>query len=121
MSSQDVLIALGVLESGSSELGLEGSGVVEAIGQNVSDITVGDHVIYMAPGCFSTHMALPATACVTVDRGMSFEQAAGLPCVYATAAMALMDKACLQRGQVGHPDLMSTMKCLLTTPLCRPF
>lgn len=31
---------------------------------------------------------------------MTFEQGAGLPCVYATATMALVDKANVRPGQV---------------------
>jgi NADPH:quinone reductase-like Zn-dependent oxidoreductase len=56
--------------------------------------------MYMASGCFATYITLPQTLCVKIDDSMSFEDGAALPCVYATALMALVDKANLQQGQV---------------------
>ncbi|KAL4998919.1 hypothetical protein BDV10DRAFT_200929 [Aspergillus recurvatus] len=99
LNFRDVLIALGVLENSTRELGLEGSGIVQAVGRNVDNILVGDRVMFMSSGCFSTSMTVPASACVRIDHTMSFEEAAAMPCVYATAAMALIDKARLQHGQ----------------------
>ncbi|PYH92913.1 putative polyketide synthase [Aspergillus ellipticus CBS 707.79] len=92
LNFRDVLIALGVIDNSSKELGLEGSGIVEAVGPNVHTVSVGDWVMYMASGCFTTSLTLHETACVKMDASMTFEQAAALPCVYATAAMALIDK-----------------------------
>jgi len=101
-NAQDVLIALGVLDNSTRELGLEGSGCVRAVGRNVHNILVDDRVMFMASGCFTTQMTVPAAACVRIDERMSFEEAAAMPCVYATAAMALMDKAQLRAGQVSE-------------------
>ncbi|KAL6231526.1 hypothetical protein BDW75DRAFT_247843 [Aspergillus navahoensis] len=84
LNFRDVLIALGVLENSTRELGLEGSGIVQAVGRNVHNILVGDRVMFMS---------------IRIDHTMSFEEAAAMPCVYATAAMALIDKARLQHGQ----------------------
>jgi hypothetical protein len=96
-----VLIALGVLDNSLREIGLEGCGVVTAIGSGVEDLAVGDRVIYMSSGCFATEIILPSVLCVKIDDSLTFEQGAALPCVYATATMALTDKANLQKGQVG--------------------
>ncbi|RAH79597.1 putative polyketide synthase [Aspergillus japonicus CBS 114.51] len=95
----DVLIASGALDKCTSLLGLEGAGIVHAIGPDVRHVSVGDHVINMGTGCFTTYLTLDESCCVKVKRSMSFEQAAALPCVYATSAMALVEKANLQRGQ----------------------
>ncbi|KAF2158800.1 hypothetical protein M409DRAFT_71433 [Zasmidium cellare ATCC 36951] len=99
LNFRDVLIALGVLENSTRELGLEGAGVVHTVGSKVGNIRAGDRVMFMSSGCFSTQKIVPASACVRIDDSMSFEQAAGMPCVYATAAMALVDKARIQPGQ----------------------
>lgn len=95
-----MLITLGVLDNSTAELGLEGAGIVQAVGPDVHDVSVGDRVMYLSSGCFATHLTLPETLCVKMDDAMSFELGAALPCVYATAAMALIDKARLQPGQV---------------------
>lgn len=66
----------------------------------MSKVAVGDRVIYMSSGCFTTEITLSQELCVKIDDALTFEQGAGLPCVYATAAMALDDKANLKKGQV---------------------
>ncbi|KAL2751982.1 hypothetical protein ACRALDRAFT_1045166, partial [Sodiomyces alcalophilus JCM 7366] len=99
LNFRDVLIALGLIENSPSEMGFEGSGVVRAVGPGVSQFSVGDRVMYLGSGCFKTFHAMDASLCVKMDDSMSFEQGAALPCVYATALMALVDKAHLQRGQ----------------------
>jgi NADPH:quinone reductase-like Zn-dependent oxidoreductase len=71
-----------------------------ATGSGVDKLKVGDRVMYMSSGCFATHITLPQVLCVKIDDSMTFEQGAALPCVYATAAMALADKANLQPGDV---------------------
>jgi NADPH:quinone reductase-like Zn-dependent oxidoreductase len=101
-ASQDLLIALGVLDNSTSEMGLEGSGIVRAVGSGVTHLSVGDRVAYMSSGCFATHKAVPAVSCVKLNTSMSFEQGAAIPCVYATTILALVDKANLREGQVGE-------------------
>jgi hypothetical protein len=54
----------------------------------------------MSSGCFTTEITLSQVLCVKIDDALTFEQGAGLPCVYATAAMALDDKANLKKDQV---------------------
>ncbi|KAI1131714.1 putative polyketide synthase [Nemania abortiva] len=99
LNFRDVLIALGVLDNSTSEMGLEGSGIVAAVGPAVQNVAVGDHVVYMAGSCFTTHTLAPALLCVKIDNSVSFEQGAAVPCVYTTALLALVDKANLQKGQ----------------------
>lgn len=97
--SQDVLIALGVLENSPAEMGFEGSGIVREVKPGASRFSVGDRVMYIGTSCFSTLHTMKEALCVKMDDSMSFEQAAAMPCVYATALMALVDKAHLQKGQ----------------------
>lgn len=108
-----MLIALGVIDNSPSEMGFEGSGIVRAVGPGVSRFSVGDRVMYLGSGCFKTIHTMKAALCVKMDDSMTFEQGAALPCVYATALMALVDKADLQRGQVrSSSDLTSHIRWL---------
>ena len=113
LNFKDVLISLGVINNSTSELGLEGAGVVEEVGRNVHNLAIGDRVLYMSSGCFATSFTLPEALCVKIDESLSFELAASLPCVYATAAMALIDKANLQHGQVSFL-LLSVLPLLVS-------
>lgn len=81
---------------------MEGCGVVTELGPGVKDLAIGDTVIYMSSGCFTTHITLSQALCVKIGDDLTYEQGAALPCVYATAAMALADKANLQPGQVSY-------------------
>lgn len=57
--------------------GMEAAGTVEAIGEGVTDISVGDRVAYaMSPGAYAEYTAVPAWKLVKVPTGMSAEQAA---------------------------------------------
>jgi NADPH:quinone reductase-like Zn-dependent oxidoreductase len=94
------MIAMGILDYSPAEMGFEGSGIIQAVGRGVSRLSVGDRALYMGSSCFSTYLTMKAALCVKIDDTMSYEQAAALPGVYATALMALVDKANLQRGQV---------------------
>ncbi len=60
--------------------GLEASGVVEALGEGVSDLTVGDRVAYAAPpaGAYSEERLMPADRVVKVPEGVSNELAAAM-------------------------------------------
>jgi NADPH2:quinone reductase len=63
-----------------SGIGLEAAGVVEAVGQGVTEFKPGDRVAYCnGPiGAYSELKNHPAERCVKVPEGISFEQAACL-------------------------------------------
>src|SRR6266545_3601774 len=57
--------------------GMEAAGVVEAIGPDVTEVTVGDRVAYaMQPGAYAEYAVAPAWKLVKVPEGLSAEQAA---------------------------------------------
>ena len=60
-------------------LGLEGAGVVEAVGEGV-DLKVGDRVAYCSAGfgAYAEALNLPAMRLVRIPEGIDFEQAAAL-------------------------------------------
>lgn len=63
-----------------SGLGLEAAGVVEAVGDGVGEVSVGDRVVYSggAPGAYATHRNVASRLLVRVPDGVSDEQAAAV-------------------------------------------
>lgn len=63
-----------------SGLGLEGAGVVEAVGPGVTHVKAGDRVAYAGgpPGAYSESRVMPADKLVKVPAGISDQQAAAM-------------------------------------------
>ncbi|GAB0138685.1 t1pks [Epichloe bromicola] len=99
LNFRDIILALGVVEGNPSGMGHEASGVIRAVGPDVQDLSVGDRVMFIHDGCFTTQLRLSKDICVKLDDSASFVQGAALPAVYATALSALIDISKLQRGQ----------------------
>ena len=61
-------------------LGMEGSGIIEAIGDNVSHLKVGDRVAYasMPPGSYCGKRVMPAAQVCPLPDEISFEQGAAM-------------------------------------------
>ncbi len=60
--------------------GLEGAGTVEAVGEGVSEVAVGDRVAYAAPpaGAYSQARLMPADRVVKLPESVSDDQAAAM-------------------------------------------
>ena len=79
--------------------GSEGAGLVTAVGDGVSGVSVDDRVCFNGlSGAFAEEIAIPATAVTQIPDSMLFEQAAGLTIVYGTSYYALKQRAGLQPG-----------------------
>ena len=63
-----------------SGLGMEGAGVVEAIGPGVTEVNVGDRVAYACrpPGAYSDARVMPAAGLVKLPDAIDFETAAAM-------------------------------------------
>lgn len=84
----------------SDVLGLEVSGVVQAVGAEVRDIRVGDKVCaLLTGGGYAQYVAVPAVQVLSVPAGMSLLAAAGICEVYATAWFNIYDIAAAQPGE----------------------
>ena len=60
-------------------LGQEGGGVVDAVGEGVSEVQVGDQVVYASvQGSYAEYALVPAARLVPVPAGVPLEQAAAL-------------------------------------------
>jgi NADPH2:quinone reductase len=60
--------------------GMEGSGIVEAIGEGVTEVTVGDRVAYagIPPGAYAEVRRIPAHRLVQLPEKISFQQGAAM-------------------------------------------
>ncbi len=57
--------------------GMEGAGIVEALGTGKAEVQVGDRVAYaMAPGAYAEFAVVPAARLVRIPEGISAQQAA---------------------------------------------
>lgn len=97
MNFKDVMIAMGQLSS--PYIGIECSGIVSRIGSAVKDHTVGDRVMAMGQGAYSTYTRCKDSSAHHIPEGMSFVHAAAIPVVFCTAFYALFDLARLQKGE----------------------
>ena len=83
-----------------SGIGLEGAGVVEAVGEGV-DLAVGDRVAYCTAGfgAYAEALNLPAARLVTIPEGIDFEQAAAIMLKGQTTEYLLQRTYALQAGE----------------------
>ncbi|MDF2664618.1 MAG: NADPH:quinone reductase [Microbacterium sp.] len=83
--------------------GYDVSGVVDAVGDGVDDLAVGDAVVGFLPmtenGGAAEKVVAPAEAWVAAPATVPLPDAAGLPSVALTAWQALFEHGELQRGQ----------------------
>ncbi|KAI1211603.1 uncharacterized protein F4807DRAFT_473071 [Annulohypoxylon truncatum] len=99
---KDTLIAMGIF-SGPTEagdgFGVECSGVVRAVGPEVTDFSPGDRVMAVTCDAYTTTLRTVASCCAKMTDDLSFEEAAGMPCVYPTVIHGLINLARLEKGQ----------------------
>ncbi|MBD5801348.1 Quinone oxidoreductase 1 [Azoarcus sp. Aa7] len=83
-----------------SGLGLEGAGVIEAVGQGVTDVVPGDRVAYAGGplGAYSEVRNLPAHRVVKLPAAISFEQGAAMMLQGLTAQYLLRRTYRVQSG-----------------------
>jgi NADPH2:quinone reductase len=81
--------------------GIESAGEVTAVGEGVTDLHPGTHVIGVSigGGAFAEYMVLPAAGAVPVPAGWTDEQALGLAVNWPTALAALKPLGGLTAGQ----------------------
>jgi SAM-dependent methyltransferase len=99
---QDVLIAQGIVEGHPSEgkgLGCECAGIVLRAGPNVENVDVGDRVMVLSGGSYSTSLVTRASLCACVPAELSFAEAATMPCVYSTVIHSVVHLGRLRKGQ----------------------
>lgn len=121
LNFHDYLVAIGLLPTAVGRVPMsDAAGLVTAVGEGVSDFSVGDQVMsHFFPnwhagrpsidqllgvpgdhvdGFASQTVTMSANAFSAMPRGMSFAEAATLPCAALTAWRALMEEATLSSG-----------------------
>ncbi|MFJ4659050.1 SDR family NAD(P)-dependent oxidoreductase, partial [Nocardia sp. NPDC088792] len=96
---RDVLNALGMYPVEGVPLGGEVAGVVTEVGDEVTDLCVGDRVMGLAQAGFGPVVTTDHRLVVRIPRGWSFVVAASVPTVFLTAWYGLVDLAGLSSGE----------------------
>jgi NADPH:quinone reductase-like Zn-dependent oxidoreductase len=90
--------AFGLLKPKSPLLGVDFSGTVEAVGEDVPDLKAGDEVFGGRNGAFADYVCARA-GLAPKPANVTFEEAAAVPMAGLTALQGLRDKGQLQQGQ----------------------
>ena len=93
----DLIVSMGQITE--PALGAECSGVVSRVGAGVTKFKPGDRVMTWLLGTFSNFIRTPESMIQPIPDGMSFEVAASIPVVYATAYHGLVDAGRLAKGE----------------------
>jgi NADPH:quinone reductase-like Zn-dependent oxidoreductase len=79
--------------------GIDAAGVVEAVGQNVTQFQAGDEVFGTCDGAFAEYALARADMLAPKPANLTFEQAAAVPTSASTALQALRNAGGIQSGQ----------------------
>lgn len=99
LNFRDVLDALGSYPGDPGPLGIEGAGVITAIGSGVHGFAVGDRVMGLFPAAFGPVAVADARMLVQLPAGWSFSEGASAPVIFLTAYYGLLELGQLSAGQ----------------------
>ncbi|WP_164101785.1 type I polyketide synthase [Candidatus Laterigemmans baculatus] len=102
LNFSDVLKAMGLypgLTDQEPPLGIECSGVVTAVGSEVTRFRVGDEVMGVAPSSFASHAVTAEYALARKPASLSHDEASTIPITFLTAHYALRWLGRLGRGE----------------------
>lgn len=89
--------------TGSMIVGVDGAGVVDALGEGAEGFRIGDRVAWhhnlSRPGVFADYAVAPVHVLGRIPDALTDEAAAALPCAGLTAYQGLVRKARLEAGQ----------------------
>ncbi len=98
LNFRDVLNVLGMYPGDAGPLGGECSGIVSALGAEVTQWKIGDEVAAIAAGCFSEYATTKALLAVPKPEHFSFAEASCAPIATLTASIALKYFGKIQAG-----------------------
>ncbi|XP_077068332.1 synaptic vesicle membrane protein VAT-1 homolog [Siphateles boraxobius] len=100
--------------------GMECSGIIEAVGEDVTDRKVGEKVLVLnRSGLWQEVVVVATTHTFLMPEGMSFEEAAALPVNYITAYMMLFDFGHLRPNQSILVHMAAGGVGIAATQLCK--
>ncbi|XP_070783239.1 synaptic vesicle membrane protein VAT-1 homolog [Enoplosus armatus] len=101
-------------------MGMEGSGVIEAVGEEVKDRKVGDRVIVMSrSGMWQEVVVVSTNHTFLMPEQMSFEEGAAIPVNYVTAYMMLFEMANVRPGKSVLIHMAAGGVGIAATQLCQ--
>ena len=93
-------LSAGIGRPSDQRMGVDFAGVVEAVGNEVTDFAVGDAVFGGRSGAFAEYLVIPEDrAIATKPDNVSFDEAAAIGIAAVTALQALRDDGRLQAGE----------------------
>ena len=98
MNFRDIMIALGQIPF-DRNIGIDCSGIVTAIGSNVTDLSPGTRVCAMTYGAYANITRVEQHRIAKIPDSLKFTEAASLPAVFCTAQYALGDIGRLCEGE----------------------
>ena len=98
MNFKDVMIALGQIPF-HHKIGIECSGVVTAVGSNVTDLSLGSRVCAVTQGAYANITRAPQHTVAKIPDSLAFTEAASIPVAFCTALYALADIGRLHDGE----------------------
>ena len=98
LNFHDLMVATGQLPD-LNGFGVECSGYVSNVGEDVKHFQIGQRVCALASGCFGTHTRTSQDLVCSIPEEMSFEVAASIPSVFSTSYYSLHQATRLQPGE----------------------
>ncbi|MEP5729523.1 MAG: SDR family NAD(P)-dependent oxidoreductase [Sulfitobacter sp.] len=105
LNFRDVMAVTGLLpreaegEPAWRNLGLEFSGTIVAVGQNVKTLAIGDRVMGMGKRCLQRFLTMHHSVLARIPEHVSMEEAATIPSAFATAHYTLNRVGRLSQGE----------------------
>jgi NADPH:quinone reductase-like Zn-dependent oxidoreductase len=93
------LMGVGLTKPKARVAGVDAAGVVEAAGENVRGLRIGDEVLGFCRGAFAQYACAAADMVVPKPASLTFEQAAAVPIAATTALRGIRDVGKVKAGQ----------------------
>lgn len=98
LNFRDVLNALGMYPGAKIPLGIECAGIVEAVGDGVTEFKIGDEVIGLTGAAFRSFATIPVERVFARPANVTLAQAVSIPTIFLTAAYGLHNLAGMKAG-----------------------
>ncbi|KAF2964211.1 hypothetical protein GQX73_g9381 [Xylaria multiplex] len=95
---KDVASVIGLVPENEHLLGGEGSGIIRRTGSRVENFAEGQRVAFFKRGSFGNRVQASCQVVHAIPESMTFEEAATMPCAFATSIYGLIHMAQIRRG-----------------------
>ena len=103
-------------------MGLEVAGIIEAVGESVTNWKIGDRVCaLLGGGGYAEYVTVKCDMLMPVPKGLSLEEAASLPEAYATSYLNLFVEGHLEAGQTAFIPAGASGLASVAIPMAKAF